>query len=378
VVAREPGTVIITASRQGDTGHATLVVREPEKRWEAIDLGLMEGLLNATGGWAYAIGDDGSVIGSLSGPGNAETGFFYKDGLMRKLAGPGIPSVIGPSGQIVGTWYDTSGVVIWDTPDAAPRRLGSGRIDGIVGINARGDVLAMTRLGSDRIDTRYRAVLWRDNVGVDLGDLSDSTVHYPSTWAYAWNNRGQIVGSSRVTEVPRAHGDPPTYVTHAFLWENGIMRDLGVLGVVDINANGVMVGTSTEGAFIWENGVVRNLGVAPGHYTRAMAINDRGQVMGTVDSDGCTAFFWENGQWQIIAPSGSFCPIGLGPNGEVIGFGQDIGASHSTVEHALIWQAGRLIDLGPGEPRAINNRGEVVGASACCGLTRPMLWRKRP
>jgi probable HAF family extracellular repeat protein len=385
VIALAPGTVTITASRQGDTGHATLVVRQPERSWEAIDLGL----LDATLGQAVAVGDDGSVIGRLEGPGNAYGGFIYKNGVMRKLAAAGadgIPSVIGPSGQIVGWALDTMGLVIWDTPDAAPRRLGEGRIGGIIGINERGDVLAMTRLGDDRINTHYRAVLWRDNLGVDLGDLSDSTVTYPSTTATAWNNRGQIVGSSVVTEVPRPHL-PPRYVTHSFLWENGVMRDLGWgdLGwgvATGINANGVVVGTSKDAegrprAVIWENGVMRDLSVAPGHDTWVNAINDRGQVMGTVGSDGCTTFFWENGQTQIIAPFGSFCPTGLGPNGEVIGFGLDIRPGASTVEHALIWQAGRLIDLGPGVPRAINNRDEVVGTSAGGGLTRPMLWRRR-
>jgi probable HAF family extracellular repeat protein len=188
-------------------------------------------------------------------------------------------------------------------------------------------------------------------------------------------------------------------VAHPFLWENGVMRDLGVLAprpctyfdncswgeATGINASGVVVGTSRDAegrdrAFIWEKGVMRDLGVAPGHVTTAIAINDRGQVIGSVDDD---MFFWDNGQTQIIGPYWSFHPVGLSPNGEVIGSGM----GGSPGEHALVWQAGRLIDLGPGVALAINNRGEVVGWTDSRGVVdsyfgsafaRPMLWRRRP
>ena len=149
-----------------------------------------------------------------------------------------------------------------------------------------------------------------------------------------------------------------------------VYLETGELLTLGINSSGIVVGTATDAqgtprAFIWENGVMRDLGVAPGHITRALAINDRGQVMGSIDG-GCTTFFWENGQTQIVGP---ICPAGLSPNGEVIGRGGG---------HAFLWQAGRLIDLGRGEPRAINGRSEVVGWSGCCSYTRPMLWRKKP
>ena len=292
-------------------------------------------------------------------------------------------------GVAYGAYGDTSRLLIWDTPDAAPRRLAESRIERVVGINERGDVLVTTWFGNYKMSPHYRGVLWRDNVRVDLGDLSDSTVRSPSTYAEAWNNRGQIVGWTHVTEVPHTNNWDPTDVSHPFLWENGVMRDLGVLAphpctdvakpadcswgeASGINSSGIVVGTATDAqgtprAFIWENGVMRDLGVAPGHITRALAINDRGQVMGSIDG-GCTTFFWENGQTQIVGP---ICPAGLSPNGEVIGRG-------GVGPHAFLWQAGRLIDLGRGEPRAINGRSEVVGWSGCCSYTRPMLWRKKP
>jgi probable HAF family extracellular repeat protein len=388
VLAQGVGTVTITATHRGDTARATLVIREAQSgEWESIDLGV----LDAATGEAIAIGDDGSVVGSLDGgsPDYTWRGFFYRDGAMRKLPTTGDRErvvAMGPSGKIAGIAYvGTTGigqVVIWDTPDAAPRRLdepmGIGRVD----INERGDVLITTH--------NRKSILWRDNVRVDLGDLGDSTVQFPETYAQAWNNRGQIVGWTRVTEA-RPSCSTSACGTHPFLWENGVMRDLGVLAprpcpnmatpadcsrgnATGINASGVVVGTADDAqgvprAFIWENGVMRDLGVAPGHLTQAIAINDRGQVMGSIGS-GCTTFLWENGQAQIIEP---LCPTGLGPHGEVLGWW-----AGSDGDHAFMRQAGQLIDLGLGEPRAINANGEVAGVSNRCCLTRPKLWRKKP
>lgn len=397
-IAHAAGTVTITASRQGDTGHATLVIRNPEPgtTWEAIDLGL---LVDARQGVATAIGDDGAVVGRMDsayGP-DCCWAFIYKDGAMHKLLSGGpktpTPAVIGPTGRILGTVYDTTDrLVVWDTPDAAPRRFGGhDEIAAIVGINERGDVLVTAHF---ELYKYYRGVLWRNNMRVDLGDFSDSTVVSPSTMANAWNGRGQIVGWSQVRTVTHTDNQQPTSVLHPFLWENGVMRDLGVLAplactqvatpadcswavAMDINADGVIVGSANGAdgktrAVIWENGVIRDLGVNPGHYTTASAINDRGQVLGYSETSG--VFLWENGQIQsTILMDG----LALGPNGEVIGrWCPGMGADHGDCP-MYIWQAGRITDLGSGEPLALNGHGEIVGWRECCGHKRPMLWRRK-
>ena len=167
------------------------------------------------------------------------------------------------------------------------------------------------------------------------------------------------------------------------------MRDLGVLaplsctsggktfdcswGVArDINANGVVVGTANNAdgeptAFIWENGVMRDLGLGP--YSEAVAINDRGQVWVRVDSP-FKSFLWENGQIQPIEYG--LDANALGPNGPVVGWAPKPG--DPLASEAFFWKAGVLTMLGEGFAVAVNGRDEVVGVSS----KRAMLWRKKP
>src|SRR5205823_392789 len=71
---------------------------------------------------------------------------------------------------------------------------------------------------------------------MDLGDLGR-----PGISAHAINDAGQIVGGSHNFESR----------VHAFLWELGIMRDLGSLGqfsvAYDVNETGAAVGQTDVG-----------------------------------------------------------------------------------------------------------------------------------
>jgi len=142
-----------------------------------------------------------------------------------------------------------------------------------------------------------------------------------------------------------------------------------------INSDGVIVGNSTDAegrtrAVIWENGVIRDLGVFPGRWTAAAAINDRGQVLGRLGRsfDDDTTFFWDNGQVQIVVTDAAWPAGMLGPGGEVVGT-KMIGGR----EHVFIWQAGHMTDLGVGSAWAINSRGEIIGQRG----SFPTLWRKK-
>jgi probable HAF family extracellular repeat protein len=162
----------------------------------------------------------------------------------------------------------------------------------------------------------------------------------------AINERGQIIGTSR---------------QHAVLWENGRMIDLGQgQGRPDaINERGQILGG--WGRYIWQDGKVRKLGFS------AAAINNRGQVVGAISvaSGGTRAVMWQKGRitdlgppWQKgkITTLGDGYPVDINDRGDVLG--QRLEATGLRV---ILWRNGTEIDLGPGSPAAINERGQVTG-----------------
>ncbi len=103
--------------------------------------------------------------------------------------------------------------------------------------------------------------------------------------ARAINDEGQVVGSSLTSS-----GE-----THAFLWQDGEMADLGTLGgsasyATGINDQGQIVGYATpagggQHAFLWQGGVMTDLNSllsngAGWTLTTATAINASGQIVG--------------------------------------------------------------------------------------------------
>ncbi len=153
-----------------------------------------------------------------------------------------------------------------------------------------------------------RATLWQNGTIRDLGTLggSDTSPFATESIAYAVNDAGQVVG----TALPRS-GHP----SHGFVWQNGVMRDLGTLGgngeatsAFDIANTGQIVGRSqTVGgqtqAFTWTAGVMTDLSTLGGNYSSAHGINERGQVVGGSripnsphPANAGHAVLWTNGQ----------------------------------------------------------------------------------
>jgi probable HAF family extracellular repeat protein len=254
----------------------------------------------------------------------------------------------------------------------------------------------------------------------DLGALPGGN----SSAAYAINNRGQVTGESDVAS------QGPFYTEqHAFLYSNGQMQDLGVLGGqysygMGINDHGVVVGNSTTTSddsyfiypFIWSGGAMRNIGSLGGIVGGANAINDQGivvgssdmrtgeerafiyngtmhdlgtgngseatdinnlnQVVGTVSqstSESSTlVFLWQNGYTRILPTLGG--SRSFGPHINDLGF--VVGTSTlagDKVEHAFGYAFGRILDLSPGaafsEASAINLYSQVVGSYSVDGIS---------
>jgi probable HAF family extracellular repeat protein len=167
-------------------------------------------------------------------------------------------------------------------------------------INERGWIVGNSENGE--IDpliggTQGHAVLWKEGQIIDLGTLGG----YQSLGS-AVNNRGQVAGGA-LNAIP----DPPSFGIlgfplgtqfRAFLWEEGVMRDLGTLGGPDsfalaLNECGQVAGNSytnstpnaTTGVptihpFLWEQGRMLDLGSLGGTLAFASGLNNRGQVAG--------------------------------------------------------------------------------------------------
>ena len=141
-------------------------------------------------------------------------------------------------------------------------------------INTKGQIVGWAIM--DIAVDYYTAFLYEAGVIQFLPDLGGNWGMFPS----AINDSGQIVGMGGAAK----HG------RRAFLWSEGVMKDLGsfdgtISRATGINNAGQIVGFSSTArgtrAFIWQNGVKTNLGVLSGDVdSEAYAINNKGQVVG--------------------------------------------------------------------------------------------------
>ncbi len=240
-----------------------------------------------------------------------------------------------------------------------------------------------------------RAVLWKDGQIIDLGTLGGN-----ESSAFAVNDRGQVVGVA-VNTI----SDPFSFLAtqlRAFLWQNGVMQDLGTLGgpegwALFINERGQVAGFSltnstpnpstafpTQDPFLWENGTMLDLGTLGGTFGWPYWLNNRGQVVGASNLAGDVTFhpfLWtKTGGIQDLGTFGGNNGVAQHINdaGEVAGSADFPG---NQIHHGALWRRGVMTDLGTvdGDPcsRAlgINARGQIVGGSSdCFTFLHGFLW----
>ena len=247
---------------------------------------------------------------------------------------------------------------------------GAARSSAATGVDKRGDVIGWLQGFGGAQD----AVLWRNRRAIMLDpDAGESR-------AADVNDRGQVVGDSFRVQPPGRY---------AWIWDDGRLTRLGTLGgnvteAVAINNRGRVIGNGLTAsglthAFSWSGGKMTDLGTLGGDTASAVAVNERGQVAGwSQTATGAQhAFLWQNGAMRDLGTIGHLNsqPVAIGDRGDVVGFAHP---SFLDPTHAVLWRNGRLVDLGSfaaptKEAVGIDARGRVLVQAF--GPRRAFLWR---
>jgi probable HAF family extracellular repeat protein len=342
--------------------------------------------------------------------------FQWKDGVPTDLGAlPGPPGLsaavtwISPNGLISGfsengeidplldlaafhgvLWYN--GKII----DLKP--LPSGYESWANAVNDQGQVVGYASNAIDNpnslqgLVTQTRAVLWQNGAVRDLGTLGGTDAE-----ALFINDQGQIVGLSytvnSITPPSNDHCQETPLTVHAFFFEKGRMVDLDTLGgsctfANALNDYGQVAGESTidgnqdDHPFIWEQEKkMKDLGTLGGTHGYAAWLNDSGMVVGAATNKGnqaLLAFQWKDDVMTNLGTlAGDACSVSdaINSGGQVVG-GSGLSipnwpACTDLVEHAFLWENGRMIDLNSFVPDSsdltlseavfINDRGEISG-----------------
>jgi probable HAF family extracellular repeat protein len=228
--------------------------------------------------------------------------------------------------------------------------------------------------------TQVRATLWQGGKPRNLGTLGG-----PDSLANFVNQRGQVAGESLTNFKKNPATGIPTM--DPFLWQHGVMKDLGTLGGTLgfanwMNSRGEVVGGSALRGdqsfhpFLWNGRRLVDLGTLGGRYGQASWISDPGTVVGFAEVASRRAyhgFLWAHGHMRDLPPTGTArCSNANAVNsgGQAVGNDTDCRSGNNLA--AVLWEHGAGYDLNTligrfpvhlAEAFYISNRGEI----ACLG-----------
>ena len=222
-----------------------------------------------------------------------------KNSVARKVNDEGI--VVGTSLRSDGNWFACK----WVDREVIQLQTPLLYSDAF-GVNRRGDIVGAANVPGDFDNEDTRGALWVGDEIFLLGTLGGA-----HSSAHAINDHGQIAGNALIS------GDVPlmNVGTHAFLWQDDAMIDLGAYSggafsaATDINNDGWVVGYSHNPAanpndrsdfrslaVLWANGELINLNdriddTQGWLLVRAAGINDSGQIAGVASNGTVTRGF---------------------------------------------------------------------------------------
>ena len=234
---------------------------------------------------AFDINEHGQAVGNSGLPDGESHAFLWDRGTARELAAlEGLETQgfsINDRAQVVG--FTNESVFFWENGRAV--NLGQGRV---TAMNQRGQVL----IGED-IDVSYARV-WHRGAVTRLDDVTGTVTTSRGVEhgeVAAINDSGIVVGSDF----------SPTLPTRACLWRGGHMRRLGALAggtsrAVALNNHGQIVGRSSVAtvprsqepdlrivhAVVWDHGRISDLGTLGELNSEAVAINEASEIIGAI------------------------------------------------------------------------------------------------
>jgi len=226
---------------------------------------------------------------------------------------------------------------------------------------------------------------------VDLGTLGG-----PESVAMGLNDAGQVVGWSSIPGCT-VNGHP---CRRAFLWEDGVMTDLGVLAGDEesvaraINSVGMIVGTSerdavaastTAAGFSWSLGAMSALpDLGASGSTFAHDVNDAGVIVGHSLNAATlrdTSVTWQGGAITDVGgsePHSYNRAYGINAAGVLVGFAWNLFAPNdATLFDGFSWATigGAGGPFQNAQAHAVNSTGVVVGLQAFpSGAWHPAMW----
>lgn len=271
--------------------HGAAAFARHDPGYEAIDLGTLGGEASI----ALGINQNNEVVGAAQTVDGRWHAFLWIDGQMTDLGvlegfdesfahglnearqAVGRAATLDGSGSRAFAWSGGNRVDLGTLGGAGSRARAINSFSQIVGS-------AQTAGGA------WHAFRWQGGQMTDLGVLGG----HVSSEALAVNAAGRAVGWSQDASGRRV----------AAYWEGGQAIEIGTLGgnfaeAVWVNRNNIVVGHSDTGndsshAFIWEDGVMTDLGSFPiGGDSRALSVNILREVVGE-------AFLASAGEYQAV------------------------------------------------------------------------------
>ena len=279
---------------------------------DLVDLGTLGGSISE----ATGINEDGQVVGAAQTAGGEQHALVWTGDQMLDLGGLGgatsKANSINTVGQIVGSAETEAGqthAFLWDSGVMHDLgTLGEYKKSDALDVNDHGQVVGYAR--ADPRDHMVRARTFRafefdNDTTRDLGILED-----PNSFASAINADGSVAGWA---EVSKYHLPGFIESEHLVVWDGDAPSDLGTLPGFElmkpsrINSMGQIAGLATNAgpyqpshAFLYANGTLLDLGSLAGEKSSSQAhgLNDRGKVVGWFNTPTGVrhAAVWEDGQ----------------------------------------------------------------------------------